>query len=855
MQVYAERMPDPADQSSSRATDDTIAEPGGSSGNRVRLVQGDHIGPFKVLGELGEGGFGAVYLCEQSEPVRRKVAIKIIKPGMDSNTIIARFEAERQALALMNHASIARVFEAGATDEGRPYFVMEYVKGIPITEYCDQNTLSTRERLTLFSKVCDGVQHAHQKGIIHRDLKPGNILVTSTDRREPQPKIIDFGIAKATSQQLTEKTIFTQVGQMIGTPEYMSPEQADFNIEDIDTRTDVYSLGVVLYELLSGRLPFSPRELRSKGYAEIQRIIREEDPPKPSTQLTTLIRVNVGDDADQIAHHRSTTIDALSNTLRRELEWIPLKALRKDRSDRYASADALGEDVRRYLAGKALEAGPESTRYRLRKLVRRNKGPVIAAALITMTLITGIIGTTIFAVSADRQRRVAEEQRDLVETQRLQTQREFDRAESVKNFVTTMLSSIDPRVSGPMDKELMTLVLTNAASNVAEEFSQQPATESELRAFIGYAFFQLGLFNEAEPHLVASLELYSRTLGQGHPETLQSSYNLGSLYHAQARHEEAERCFQEGFLAGRSTLGEEHPKVVGLLSGLGLVQQTRGDYAEARDSFAKVVEVRRQILGPEDYRTLGSMHNLANIHWSMGEYAESLRHHEELLELRRRFLGNEHPDTLTSLYSVGSLHQIQGDLDRAKSFLIESLEGERRVLGPDHMNTIRSTIALGAFSYEQADYEDALAYYLNALDSAIPALGEQHPLTAVCRQNLGLLFWKQERHEEAVEYYEQVWDDLRRIKGDDDPRLLDTTFYFMESLQATGRLRKAGELAEFCVEGYSRVHGPGHDYTKSAIQMLVGIHEALHAREPDAGHDARAAEYRALLQVTDTTGD
>ncbi|MCH2161078.1 MAG: serine/threonine protein kinase, partial [Phycisphaerales bacterium] len=375
-----------------------------SKSSRARIVPGDMIGPFKVIRELGEGGFGAVYLCEQSEPVKRQVAIKIIKPGMDSESIIARFEAERQALAMMSHSSIAKVFEAGTTPEGRLYFVMEYVKGVPINEYCDKNKLDTNARLNLFAKVCDGVHHAHQKGIIHRDLKPGNILVTIADRREPQPKIIDFGIAKATNQQLTEKEIFTQVGQMIGTPEYMSPEQAEMSSEDIDTRTDVYSLGVVLYELLSGRLPFDPKSLRSKGYAEIQRIIREDDPPKPSTNLTT-----VGDAGSRIAEQRRTSLGSLSTLLRQELEWIPLKALRKDRTERYASADSFGQDVRRYLSGEPLEAGPETSIYRLKKLVRRNRGPFIAAGLIALSLLGGIIASGIFAVEANAQRARAED--------------------------------------------------------------------------------------------------------------------------------------------------------------------------------------------------------------------------------------------------------------------------------------------------------------------------------------------------------------------------------------------------------------------------------------------------------------
>jgi serine/threonine protein kinase len=394
----------------------TLADTSGAGGRAShRIVPGDSIGPFKILSVIGEGGFGIVFLAEQTQPVKRRVALKVIKAGMDTDMVVARFEAERQAVAMMNHPGIAKVFEAGATDHGRPYFVMEYVKGEPLSTYCDKHKLDTAGRLDLFAKVCDAIQHAHQKGIIHRDLKPGNILVSVNNQEDPQPKVIDFGIAKATSQQLTEKTIFTQHGQMIGTPEYMSPEQAEMTGADIDTRSDVYSLGVILYELLSGNLPFDPKTLRSKGYSEIQRIIREEDPPRPSTRLTT-----VGGDDDEntrsIARARQTTIDSLSSALRRELEWIPLKALRKDRTERYSSAEALAEDVRRYVRGEALEAGPETATYRVRKFIKRNKAPFTAVALVAVSLVIGLVGTTIFAIEASRQRDRAEERLDGLRT-------------------------------------------------------------------------------------------------------------------------------------------------------------------------------------------------------------------------------------------------------------------------------------------------------------------------------------------------------------------------------------------------------------------------------------------------------
>jgi WD40 repeat protein/serine/threonine protein kinase len=352
---------------------------------------GDQIGPYKLLELLGEGGFGVVYLAERREPMVQRVALKVIKPGMDSRAVVARFEQERQALAVMDHPNVARVLDGGVTPSGRPYFVMEHVKGEPITAYADRQRLTIKERLKLFIPVCEAVQHAHMKGIIHRDLKPSNILVAAGEGDgAPVVKVIDFGVAKAISQTLTEKTIFTERGQLIGTPEYMSPEQAEMGVVDIDTRTDVYSLGVVLYELLSGTLPFDAKTLRAAGYAEIQRMIREVDPPKPSTRLST----TDGDTGAGIARARQSEREKIAGELRRELEWIPMKALRKDRKRRYASAESLAGDVRRYLAGEALEAGPESAAYRVRKLVSRYRGPVAAVTAVMVALVVGLGSAT-----------------------------------------------------------------------------------------------------------------------------------------------------------------------------------------------------------------------------------------------------------------------------------------------------------------------------------------------------------------------------------------------------------------------------------------------------------------------------
>ena len=359
---------------------------------------GTKIGRYELMELIGEGGMGLVYMAQQKKPVKRKVALKIIKPGMDSRQVIARFEAERQALAVLDHPNIARVFDAGTTKAGRPYFIMEYVKGVSINKYCDGNKLSIEKRLRLFEQVCEGIHHAHQKGIIHRDLKPSNILVSVHGDRAV-PKIIDFGIVKAVTQPLTEKTFVTFQGQLLGTPEYMSPEQVDLATQDIDTRSDIYSLGVVLYELLAGVLPFEREAFANLGFADVQRTIREQEPASPSNRLTGL-----GEKAKTIAESRDTQVVALARRLHRELEWIPLKAMRKDRCRRYRSASEMADDIRNYLNGLPLIAGPETTVYRAKKFVHKHAGSVATASLISVAIILGLVVSVIFGCRAEQAR-------------------------------------------------------------------------------------------------------------------------------------------------------------------------------------------------------------------------------------------------------------------------------------------------------------------------------------------------------------------------------------------------------------------------------------------------------------------
>src|SRR5580704_5513063 len=436
-------------------------------------AEGTTIGPYKLLERLGEGGMGVVFMADQHAPVRRRVALKIIKPGMDTREVLARFDAERQALALMDHPNIARALDAGVTDSGRPYFVMELVRGVPITDYCDQNNLAVHERLALFVDVCRAVQHAHQKGVIHRDIKPSNILITLLDGR-PVPKVIDFGVAKAINQQLTEETLFTRFAEMIGTPLYMSPEQAEMSSLDIDTRSDIYSLGVLLYELLTGTTPFDKNRLKKAAYDEIRRIIREEEPAKPSTRISSL-----GEKSAAVAARRHADPNRLSQLLRGDLDWIVMKALEKDRTHRYETASGLAMDVERHLADEPVLACPPSAVYRFAKFARRNRVAFTTSIVVLAAILAGTVVSVTQAIRATSAERLAESrlqaeaaaradaeraskaeaaQRQIAEEERQQAEANLKRArQAVDRYFTRVSQSklFDLPTLMPLRKELL----------------------------------------------------------------------------------------------------------------------------------------------------------------------------------------------------------------------------------------------------------------------------------------------------------------------------------------------------------------------------------------------------------------
>jgi serine/threonine protein kinase len=731
----------------------TIEEP-------VSEHPGTVIGPYKLLQQIGEGGMGTVYMAEQTHPVQRKVALKLIKPGMDSRQVIARFEAERQALAIMDHVNIARVFDAGATDAGRPYFAMELVHGVPITKYCDDNRLTPRERLELFVPVCQAIQHAHQKGIIHRDVKPSNVMVTLYDGK-PVPKVIDFGLAKATEQKLTERTLFTHYGAMVGTLEYMSPEQAEMSALGADTRTDIYSLGVLLYELLTGSTPLSHKRLKGAAFGEVLRMIREEVAPRPSTRLS-----ESGKALASISAQRHMEPAKLTKLVRGELDWIVMKCLEKDRNRRYEAAKDFAADVQRYLNDETVLACSPSAGYRLRKFVRRNSRPVLAASLVVLALLAGIVGTTWGMIRAEQERwnalsaQYAEEERAEGERRaKEEAQTRLAQIEKGTEILASVFRDLDPNTAekeGVTLRALLCKRLGEAAQQLEGEAVGDPLVVARLQHVLGISLHELGHLKQAEVVLLNACRTQERLLGADHLETVASKHDLAMLYRAQGKYALAEALYQEVLAVRTAKLGADHPDTLTTQQHLALEYHSQRKYALAETLSKEVLAIRTAKLGADHPDTLTSQHRLALLYRSQEKYALAETLCKGVLAVRTAKLGADNLDTVASKHLLAALYRAQRKYALAETLCKEVLAVRTAKLGADHPDTLTSQhhLALLYGSMKKLDLSIPLLEVTLKLRKAI--LDPDHPDTLGTQLDLGVNYCDAGRFADAIALLEEV---------------------------------------------------------------------------------------------------
>ena len=754
------------------------------------------IGPYRLLQVLGEGGMGEVWLAEQTKPIHRTVALKLIKTGMDTKAVVARFESERQALALMDHPNIARVFDAGATPEGRPYFVMEYVPGLPITEYCDKHRLTIAERLELFIQVCEGVQHAHQKAIIHRDLKPSNVLVVEQDNKAV-PKIIDFGLAKATAQRLTDKTMFTEIGMMLGTPEYMSPEQADQAEQNIDTRTDVYSLGIILYQLLVGMLPFEGQAARPGTLDAILRMIREQEPPKPSTKIRSL-----GDASNALAEKRQEEPRLFARHLRGELDWITMRALEKDRARRYSSPAELGADIRRHLNDEPVLAGPPTTMYRASKFVRRHRFGVISAGTVLLLLIA------FAAAMALQARRIAKE--------RDRANRQAEVAQRVTNFMTNMFKVSDPSAARG-NTITAREILDKGSAQIEAGLSQDPEVQAQMMYVMGDVYQNLGLYPHSQALLQQSLEIRQRVLGPENPDTLQSMHALAFALERQGRYQEAEKLDRQAIAAEQRVLGPEHPRTLATTNVLAIVLRSEGHYADAEKLNRQTLEAEKRVLGPEHLNTLGTMQNLAGDLDDQGKYSDAEKLYRETLEVRRRVLGPEDPKTLDTMNDLGTVLNAEGRYAEAEKLDRETLDIRGRILGPEHPSTLTVMNNLAAVLQSEGHFAEAEKLNRETIEIERRVLGPEHPDTLSSMTNLSGNLTSEGRDAEAEKLDREAFEIQKRVLGPEHPSTLLTMNNLASDLAKTHQYAEAEKVMKETLEIQRRVIGP--DSPDAAISI------------------------------------
>lgn len=887
---------DPTVSTANTKTDDQPPPPMRSI--RAGLVV---AGRYKLLQPLGEGGMGAVWLAEQTEPVKRLVALKVIKDGRDSKQVLARFEAERQALALMDHPGIARVFDGGAIDGRDPYFVMELVRGKPITEYCDARQLTVEDRLKLFMQVCAAVQHAHQKGILHRDLKPSNILVEDRDGK-PAPKVIDFGLAKALSRlPLTDLSLETQIGALVGTPLYMAPEQADFSAFDIDTRADIYALGVLLYELLTGSTPIERKRLAQAAWDEIRRLIREEEPPTPSTRLSS------DGSLASVAAMRHTEPLKLNRLVRGDLDWIAMKALAKERDRRYDTAAGFAQDIERFLNHEPVFAGPPTASYRVRKFIRRNRPQVVAGSLILCALLAGIVGTTFGMLEADRQRDAALKAKEkegiergkaealaASETKLRKTAEdaEADTSAFSRFLVNQVLSASRPtgiQLGIGVDVKMSDALLA-AEKHVDRVFAGRPRAEAEARQALGVTFRNLGRFADAERHLRRAIvlwtdlkgpedetvldasnslavaishldkvdeaiafhernvEIYKRRHGPNHAHTRQSLLNLAADYATADRTEEAVAILES---LRRSAADPADPQEMSQILSF-LAQCHRGvfRFAEAVKAQEQAVEIATKAFGRDGSTTLIARTNLAHTMVQAGRPKEGLAALEELAGLMERNFGPEHRDTLSVLsYQANALCELNR-LEEGAALFERHRAAMRRVFGEGSTTVIVADDNLGTVLRDLGRIGEATAFYEELVGRSRRSLGADHMHTRHTEVNLATCYRRQARHEEAIPLLENVFARQKTKPGPDDRSTLVTQHYLAGSYRMVGRFHDAIALYEDLAPRNVRIRKPGEvDITSGFTAWLEACEAArLPKKEVEAARQYVAYERGRLKE-------
>lgn len=869
---------------------------------------GTRIDRYQLTRVLGEGGFGVVYLAEQTDPVKRLVALKILKPGMDTAAVLRRFDAERRTLAMLDHPDISRLLDAGQTQNGCPYFVMEYVVGTSISEYCDAMKLTINARLDLFSQVCRAVQHAHTKGVIHRDLKPSNILVSTIDGRATV-KLIDFGISKLLEVNRGVQGTLTGAGLFIGTPNYMSPEQAA-NSAAIDTRSDVYSLGVVLYELLIGALPFGRESFGSKSPLEISRVLIESDPPTPSARLLTM--ADRKDEAvTRIERGRGVSIQVIIGTLRKELEWIPLKAMRREPIERYQSAAELEEDVQNYLSSRPLRAGPESKIYRAKKYMRRHPGAVTSVSIVLLALLVGFAATLwqwrTALMNEQRARALLRFMSDSLISS--DSSRGGSQDFTVRQAMAQAISRLDsgalrsqPVAEADLQFTISRVLGSNGDYAMAIELSLQAGRTLESVFGPKHQYFaqslnnladlyrEVGDYSKAEPLYIRALRICEETLGSSDPDVGIVLANLGSLYSKQARYLEAEPLLKRSLNILESARGSENPDIAVSLSNLAWLYDAMGEYEQARSHYERALQIYEGALAPNNRRIASALNNLASQHFKASNFSKAESLFKRALEIDQTALGPDHPAIATTLSNLAMVYNHQGRTSEAASLYERALVIKEKAVGPDHPDVASIASNLASLMVDSQQYTQAEVLYRRTLAIDEKAFGENHPSVGKDLNNLGELFLEQEMYDEAEAFLQRSLRIKEASRGVNHPSVAvtlrnlgglyleldqfakaeelykraltihESALSGQDSKEIATNLRNLARLyleqhrysecetfLNRALEMRTKVFGSAHPETVAIIRDLSRMFKNWHEAEPTKGYAERAVQWNAKL--------